>query len=112
MSEKRQNIRYKTDAIARFPGTFKGDSLLKNLSVTGCSIESEGFLKVEQGVEYTLEIIPEGASGIKSFELQAEVRWIRNKENFCEAGFMITASPVKKEFERYVDYLAWRSESE
>ncbi|MDR2194931.1 MAG: PilZ domain-containing protein [Treponema sp.] len=111
MFEHRKHIRYKTIALARLPDIFEGETFLKSLSITGCSIEATVFIGLTQGVVYTIEIIPEAASKISKFEIHGEVRWIHIQEDSYEAGFMITASPPKKEFRRYVDYLAWRSSS-
>jgi hypothetical protein len=38
-----------------------------------------------------------------------EARWVRGGDYSCEVGFSITASPKGKAFQRYVDYLSWRS---
>lgn len=111
MSEQRKNTRYKTIAHVCIHDVVERDALLKDLSITGCSIETTDPAPLTQGVVYSITIIPETVSKISKFELQAEARWIKTNKDSCEAGFMITASPLKKEFQRYVDYLVWRSAS-
>jgi hypothetical protein len=90
-------------------GVFEGDALLKDLSVTGCCIECTMVVDIKPDMVYKIEILPEAASNIGSFELKAEARWIRAGGYSCEAGFLIVASPKGKLFQRYVDYLVWRS---
>ncbi|MDR0375614.1 MAG: PilZ domain-containing protein [Treponema sp.] len=112
MSEQRKHARYRTIARARLPGVFEGDALLKDLNVTGCRVEATVFIELTEGATYTIEVIPETISKIGKFEFLGEARWIKTSGDSYEAGFMITASPSKKEFQRYVDYLAWRSSVE
>ncbi|MDR2783844.1 MAG: PilZ domain-containing protein [Treponema sp.] len=109
MSEQRKHIRYRTIARVRLPGVFEEDALLKDLNVTGCKIEATVCIELTEGVVYAIEVLPEAISKISKFEVHGEARWIRTNGDSYEAGFMITASPAKKEFQRYVDYLAWRS---
>ncbi|MDR2792781.1 MAG: PilZ domain-containing protein [Treponema sp.] len=111
MFDQRKHRRYRTIALARLPGMFESEIFLKDLSITGCSIEAAVFIELTRGVVYPIEIIPESASKIGRFEVQGEARWVYLHEDSYEAGFMITASPVKKEFQRYIDYLVWRSSS-
>ncbi|MDR0784333.1 MAG: PilZ domain-containing protein [Treponema sp.] len=112
MSEKRRGIRYRTIAHARVHGLFNGDALLKDISVTGCRIETTVFIEARPGTAYTLEVIPESAAKIASFELQVETRWTNAAADSYEVGFLVKASPEGKQFQRYVDYLAWRSSNE
>jgi hypothetical protein len=109
MLESRKNNRYRTLARAKITGILGEESLLKDLSVTGCCVEYTAYIDVQLNTQYKLEIIPEGASGIGSFELSVEAKWIRTGAYSSEVGFRIIASPKGKTFQRYVDYLAWRS---
>ncbi|MDR2102023.1 MAG: PilZ domain-containing protein [Treponema sp.] len=90
-------------------GVFEGESLLKDISITGCCIECTMQVDVSQNSQYKLEVIPEHAAKIGKFELMVEARWVRSGQDACEIGFSIVASPKGKLFERYVDYLTWRS---
>jgi hypothetical protein len=112
MTIKRKAPRYSTLAHARIPGLFQGEALLKNLSITGCCIEHTEFVDIEPGAAYTIEIFPEKAAKVGRFDLTVESRWVRTESYTCELGFLVTASPKGKLFQRYVDYLSWRSESE
>jgi hypothetical protein len=91
---------------------FDGDALVKDISVTGCRIEATVFIDAQPGTVYTLKVIPESASKIAPFELKVETRWVNAEADSCETGFLIKTSPEGKQFQRYVDYLAWRPSSE
>jgi hypothetical protein len=106
--DKRKNRRYPSIAKAVLPN-FAGDALLKDLSVTGCCIEYTMHLDVEPGGTYQLQIIPEETSKIGAFDLTVQCLWVRPAGYSCDIGFNITESPKGRTFERYVDYLAWRS---
>jgi hypothetical protein len=108
MQENRKNRRYQTFARARIPGVLEGETLLKDLSVTGCCVECTTQSDIKPGTQYRLEILPEGASNIGKFEILVESRWIRAGSYSSEVGFSIVATPKGKLFQRYVDYLDWR----
>jgi hypothetical protein len=103
----RKNIRYRTLAQARIHGILGEESLLKDLSVTGCCVECTSLADIQSDNQYKLEVIPEAAAKIGKFELSVEVKWVRSGAYSGEVGFAITASPRGKLFQRYVDYLAW-----
>jgi hypothetical protein len=110
--ENRKNQRFKAMASARLPGVCEGNLLLKDISILGCCVESPIFIDVQSGVQYKIEIIPEKVSKIGSFELVIESRWVHAQDYSCEVGFAIVESPKGKLFQRYVDYLSWRSDPE
>jgi hypothetical protein len=109
MPEFRKSPRYRTLAHACIPGIMEGDNLLKDLSITGCCVESTVVVDLQPNTEYFIEIRPEVVSRIDKFKLQVERKWIRNDGYSTEVGFNIIASPKGKQFEHYIDYLAYRS---
>ncbi|MDR1586387.1 MAG: PilZ domain-containing protein [Treponema sp.] len=109
VKENRKNPRYRTLAQARIPGVLEGESLLKDISITGGCIECTAFVDIKSNTQYQLEIEPEGAANIGSFQLAVETKWIRSGDYSSEVGFSIIAFPKGKLFQRYVDYLAYRS---
>lgn len=109
MQEKRKSIRYRTRAKANIPGILDSEALLKDLSVTGCCIESMMRVKIQPDTQYTIQVIPEPDSQIGRFDLLALSRWVRSEADVCEIGFLILESPKGKQFQRYVDYLAYRA---
>ena len=106
---KREYSRHSTLAYARIHGLFNGEALLKDLSITGLCIEHTALIDIKPQTDYTIEIIPEKASQIESFELVVSSRWIKTSPYACEIGFAIVSSPKGKLFQRYVDYISWRS---
>jgi hypothetical protein len=102
--------RYGTIAHARISGVLEGENLVKNLSITGCCLECTALCDIKQNEKYDIVIHPETAAGVGEFEIQAECRWIRAGDYSCEIGFQITASPKGRNFQRYVDYLAFHSD--
>lgn len=108
-AENRKNRRYPSIARARMPGSFTGDALLKDLSITGCCIECTMHPEISSGKQYKIIIFPEENSGIRKFELVVECKWIRTVDYARSIGFDIVKSPRGKAFESYVDYISWRS---
>jgi hypothetical protein len=111
MDENRKNLRYRTFAQARIGGIDGGETLLKDLSITGCCVESTAYMEIKLNARYKIEVMPEAASGIGNFEILTESKWLRTGGYSCEAGFAILESPKGRLFQRYVDYLSWRSEA-
>jgi len=108
MSELRKHIRYRTLAKAKIKGILEGESLLKDISVTGCRVECTSYAGIKPNMRYKIVILPEESAEIDMFELLVETTWIRSEGYSCDIGFLIVDSPGKKQFRRYVDYLAWR----
>jgi hypothetical protein len=61
--------------------------------------------------EYKIKVIPEVSAKIGDFEITGELKWIVSRGYATELGFHIVKSPKGKYFQRYIDYLAWRSET-
>jgi hypothetical protein len=109
MLENRKSLRYRTLAQAYIPGILEGDNLLKDLSITGCCVECTAYADIQLNSQYQLEVEPENAANIGNFVLSVESKWVRTGDYSSEVGFIITASPKGKLFQRYVDYLAYRA---
>ena len=109
--EKRNKHRYPSLAKAKVIGVDCGETLLKDLSIIGCCLASAGDGEVKPGNHYKIEIIPEEAAEIGKFDIIAELKRSKHEDNTIELGFAILESPKGKQFQRYVDYLAWRSEA-
>ena len=111
MLENRKNPRYRTLAKAKIPGILEGENLLKDLSITGCCVESTVNADIQAETRYQLEVKPERAARIGRFRLVVERKWVRNEGYSTEIGFSIIESPKGRQFQRYVDYLAYRNSS-
>jgi hypothetical protein len=111
MDENRKNLRYQTLARARIEGVAEGEILIKDLSITGCCVECTAYVDVKPNTQYKVVVTPETAANIGDFEILVESKWIRTGGYSCEIGFGILESPKGRSFQRYVDYLTWRSSS-
>jgi hypothetical protein len=107
-SENRRHIRYRAFARVKFPNHVGEESILKDISVTGCCVECTALMNLKPDTHYTLEMIPESAAKIGKFNLEVKPIWIQPGDYSSDVGFSIIASPKGKLFQRYVDYLAWR----
>jgi hypothetical protein len=67
------------------------------------------YVDIKPNTQYRIEVSPETAADIGEFELVAESKWMRTSGYSCEIGFSILESPKGRTFQRYVDYLSWRS---
>jgi hypothetical protein len=108
-TENRKNRRFPSIAKAKIPKVFSGEALLKDISITGCRIECTMHIDIEEKSQYIITVYPEDNTEIGSFDVLAECKWIHSGGYSCDIGFDIKKSPGKKDFERYVDYLSWRS---
>jgi hypothetical protein len=106
--ENRRHIRYPAFARVKFPDHVGEESILKDISVTGCRVECTALMNLKPDTLYTLEMIPENAAKIGKFNLEVKPIWIQPGDYSSDVGFSIVASPKGKLFQRYVDYLAWR----
>ena len=107
--EKRINQRFQSIAKAKINGADYGELLLKDISITGCCLESTMQIELGKGIRHRIEIIPEKAAGIGKFEIVAELKWTESGGYSTDFGFSILESPKGKLFQRYVDYLTWRT---
>jgi len=111
MLENRKNPRYQSLAHVQIPGVTGGENILKDIGVAGCCVECTGEADLQKNARYQIEILPEKASNIDGFELTVERKWIQVGDYVTEVGFFILASPKGKQFQHYVDYLAYRSQA-
>jgi len=107
-AENRKSPRYRTIARVEIPKVKGGEGLLKNISITGCCVECAGKVDLAPVSQYQLMIKPEKESHIGVFELTVDCKWVRSDGSVTELGFGIIASPKGKQFQHYVDYLAYR----
>jgi hypothetical protein len=107
-AENRRHTRYRAFAKVKFPDHVGEESILKDISITGCCVECTSLINLKLDALYTLEMIPEKASKIGRFCLEVKSIWIRPGDYSSDVGFSIIASPKGKLFQRYVDYLVWR----
>jgi len=109
MIEKRINPRFRTMGHAQIEGEITGELLLKDISITGCCLECTTLCDIVKDKKYKIIILPESSSRIDAFEIEAECRWMHSEDYVTELGFLVTASPKGRQFQRYVDYLEFNS---
>ena len=109
MLEHRRSPRYRASARAHIRGIMDGENLLKDISLTGCCVESPVNADIQPGIQYQLDIEPEKSASVGNFQLLVEQKWKRPGEISTEIGFLIIASPKGKQFQLYIDYLSYRN---
>jgi len=84
------------------------EASLKDLSLHGLSIESQGYIDIEPNSSYVIAIIPEKETNIKKFQLEIESRWIKLNKLKMESGFSVMVPFNNDEFQHYLEFLAMR----
>jgi hypothetical protein len=102
--ESPRQPRYTSIARVRING-FEGEAALRNVSIGGFRMESRTYAAMTVGEHYTIQIMPEAASGIKLIELEVDVRWIQSTETSFSSGFLIIKHPLGPAFEQYLEYI-------
>jgi hypothetical protein len=87
---------------------FEGEAVMRNVSPGGFRMESRTHREISVHTLCSVRVDPEDGSGIQTFELEAEVRWVLSNEDGLSAGFMVPAAESGKiapgTFESYVEY--------
>jgi hypothetical protein len=100
--------RYVCVAVVTING-FEGKAILKNISISGFLMKSRTYAAITVGEHHTIQLKPEAVSGIKTIELEVEVRWIQSAETCFSSGFLIVKNPSGRFLEKYIDYIKTRS---
>ena len=79
---------------------------LRDVSLHGLSIKSEGFIDIEPNSSYVIAIVPEEETNIDKFQLEIKSRWIKLNKHKMESGFQVLVPFDEKEFKDYLEYLA------
>jgi hypothetical protein len=85
---------------------FEGEAVLRNISTGGFRMESKTYAAITVGEQYVIQIKPEAASGLRPFDLEVEVRWIKSTETSFSAGFRVIKSPSDRSYEKYIAYIS------
>jgi hypothetical protein len=95
--------RYGNLALVSIDG-YEGVAVLRNISQSGFRLESKTFVDMESGSVHTMQISPETSSGIRSFEIKVEVRWIQSSREKFSVGLMIIQGESRI-LHRYIEFL-------
>ncbi|MDR0562504.1 MAG: PilZ domain-containing protein [Spirochaetaceae bacterium] len=90
--KKRRNPRYYSRARAYIMNVLDEAAIVKDISVTGCSISYNKPVDIKLHEMYVIHVQPENKR-LDKFELLAESRWRRVEGESCEIGFSIISSP-------------------
>jgi hypothetical protein len=94
--------RYGSLALVSING-YEGMAVLRNISQSGFRMESKTFVDMNLGSVYVMQITPEPSSGIPSFEIPVEIRWVESSPEKFAAGFMLTQA-ASRSFQKYVNF--------
>jgi hypothetical protein len=84
---------------------FDGEAFLQNISSSGFRMESSAYRAIDLGKRYTMYLSPEASTNLKPFEVEVEVRWIRNTGTTFSVGFSISTHASNGALKKYVAYV-------
>ena len=104
----RNELRFLSNALVYVVDESKNQTPvnMRDMSKTGLSIKSEGFIDIEPNSTYVIAVIPEEESNIKKFQLEIESRWVKINKSKMESGFSVIVPFNDDEFKDYLEYLA------
>jgi hypothetical protein len=105
-STSRKDERYPSKAHVHIADVSDTEPVLKDLSLSGCCIESSDFLDIVPHSRYTLDITPEEDAKLEKFALDIESKWVRTKRAYSQSGFVFLVPPDETNLRRYVEYLS------
>jgi c-di-GMP-binding flagellar brake protein YcgR len=84
---------------------FEGQAVLRNVSIGGFRMESRTFAAMQPGEQFTMQIAPLPETGIASFEVKVEVRWVKSDVSSFNVGFLIVNPAAERYLTKYIEYL-------
>ncbi|GHU29333.1 hypothetical protein FACS1894172_00220 [Spirochaetia bacterium] len=102
--DKRKGERYISRGHLKING-FEGQALLRDISWSGCLMESAFYINIKEGEVYTISVEPEHSQGVV-FDMQVKVRWTKNTPDSSSAGLeFVNQSASDKQIKQYLEYL-------
>jgi hypothetical protein len=105
--QERKAPRFASNAGISIEG-FEGEGLLKNVSVSGCCLESVTYAAITPNQTYRVKIIPGADEKMEPFNIKLVANWIKSSETLFEAGFSLEESERNPLPKRYVELLQMR----
>ncbi|MDR1219815.1 MAG: bacteriohemerythrin [Treponema sp.] len=102
--DERRAKRYACKSRISIKG-FEGFAVLKDINADGVCIMSKTYVTIAPQDALTVRISPESSSGVKAFDVQVEVRWIKSSPTLFMAGFLIKEKKESNLFQQYIDCL-------
>jgi hypothetical protein len=87
---------------------FEGEGLVKNISASGCCLESVTYAAITPNQTYQARISPGPEINLDPFTLRLTVSWTKSSEMAFEAGFALEKDEKDPRLERYVEQLQTR----
>ena len=87
---------------------FEGEGMMKNLSVSGCCLESVTYAAITPNQTYQARISPGPEINLDPFTLRLTVSWTKSSETVFEAGFVLEKGKKDQRLEQYVKQLQTR----
>ena len=84
---------------------FDGEAFLQNVSSSGFRMESSVYRAIDLGKRYTINLSPEAPAKLKPFEVEVEVRWVRNTGSNFSVGLSISTHADNKVLKKYIAYI-------
>jgi hypothetical protein len=84
---------------------FEGEGLLKNISFSGCCLESVTYAALVPNQAYKVRINPGADVNLNPFTLNLTVNWTRSSEMSFEAGFSLEPGQKDHYLEQYAGQL-------
>ena len=110
----RNELRFLSNALVYVIDESKNETevSLRDLSLHGLSIKSDGYISIEPNSSYVVAIIPEKETNLKKFQLEIESRWVKINKLKMESGFSVMVPFNETEFHDYLEYLAMKGKVE
>ena len=104
----RSELRFLSNALVYMADESQNETelTLRDLSSSGLSIKSEGYIDIEPNSSYVIAIIPEEETNIDKFQLEIKSRWVKINKFKMESGFSVLVPFNENEFKEYLEYLA------
>ena len=106
----RETPRFTSKAFISIEG-FEGEGRVRNISETGCCLESVTYVAIKPDDVYRIKITPIAGENTVSFSLELTASWTRSNETFFEAGFTQKDGSVNLQLKKYTETLKARGVS-
>jgi hypothetical protein len=101
---KRGAPRYSLNAGIEVEG-FEGEGSLKNISISGCCMESSTYVSIKPDEVYKVIIKPDTSDNMEPFSYKVKATWTKSSETLFQAGFTLENSQNNTQMKEYVEIL-------
>ena len=101
---KRGAPRYLLNAGITVEG-FEGEGSVKNISISGCCMESSTYVAIKPDEVYKIIINPDSGENMKPFSYKVRATWTKSSEALFQAGFTLENPQDNAQMKQYVEIL-------